>query len=207
MLKLSAPLAFKILKFLVPVILVIMLVAAGVTMFSADREEESDFFDESRDSQIIESLELSREVVLLKASTQGIHEVENYSAIFGDRKIPGTGKSELIEYSYQNKLGFDGHEVSIKSKRNNRFEITIPEFKFIGYDNVVMDTVHSRNGFLSFSTEDINTGEVITEIMEGNRVEELIDANREMLEREAEDLYWDLALEIDDEVDLRFKFK
>lgn len=104
-------------------------------------------------------------------------------------------------------MGISGDDVIIRYKLNNRYEIVIPEFEFIGYDDVVMNTAHAKRGWLSFGTEDIDTGEVVTQIMDSNKVGEIIDDNRQILERQTEDFFWDLILEIDDEVDLDFTYK
>ena len=196
----------RILKLLTVVVLVAAI--ASVVIFFVTRDSaSSNPFDRTRDFQGIVALELQNEIVLMSPTTNGTHEVENHRKVFGDRRMWGTGKSVLIEYRYKSKLGFSGEDVNIKPKRNNSYEIIIPEFEVIGYDDVEMNTVNSKNGLLSFGTEDINTGQVITQIMDSNRVGEIIDDNRQMLELLAEDYFWDLILEIDDEVDLDFTFK
>lgn len=190
--------------------LIVLVVAIGVTvsvtlMFVNDDDDSA--FDSSRDSQVISALELKNEVSLISASTQGVHEVENFGTIFGDRRRWGSTKSALIEYSYKSKLGFEGEEVNIKPTHDNRYEIVIPEFKLIGHEDIAMRTVDERTGWLSFNTDDIDAGAVVTQIMTEQKVEELIDGNRELLELQAEKFYRGLLLEVDHDVELDFKFQ
>lgn len=192
---------------LLTVVVLVAAIASAAIFFVTREEEVAEPFDRTRDTQAIIALELDKEIVLMSATTTGIHEVENHRKVFGDRRMWGSGKSELIEYRYKSKLGISGDDVIIRSKLNNRYEIVIPEFEFIGYDDVVMGTVHEERGWLSFGTEDIDTGEVVTQIMDSNKVGEIIDDNRQSLERQTEDFFWDLILEIDDEVDLDFTYK
>lgn len=190
--------------------LIVLVVAIGVTvsvtlMFVNDDDDSA--FDSSRDSQVISALELKNEVSLISASTQGVHEVENFGTIFGDRRRWGSTKSALIEYSYKSKLGFEGEEVNINPTHDNRYEIVIPEFKLIGHEDIAMRTVDERTGWLSFNTDDIDAGAVVTQIMTEQKVEELIDGNRELLELQAEKFYRGLLLEVDHDVELDFKFQ
>ncbi|GAB3595719.1 hypothetical protein CFAEC_05390 [Corynebacterium faecale] len=190
--------------------LIVLVVAIGVTvsvtlMFVNDDDDSA--FDSSRDSQVISALELKNEVSLISASTQGVHEVENFGTIFGDRRRWGSTKSALIEYSYKSKLGFEGEEVNINPTRDNRYEIVIPEFKLIGHEDIAMRTVDERTGWLSFNTDDIDAGAVVTQIMTEQKIEELIDGNRELLELQAEKFYRGLLLEVDHDVELDFKFQ
>ena len=190
--------------------LIVLVVAIGVTvsvtlMFVNDDDDSA--FDSSRDSQVISALELKNEVSLISASTQGVHEVENFGTIFGDRRRWGSTKSALIEYSYKSKLGFEGEEVNINPTHDNRYEIVIPEFKLIGHEDIAMRTVDERTGWLSFNTDDIDAGAVVTQIMTEQKVEELIDGNRDLLELQAEKFYRGLLLEVDHDVELDFKFQ
>lgn len=191
--------------------LIVLVVAIGVTvsvtlMFVNNNDDDSPF-DSSRDSQVISALELKNEVSLISASTQGVHEVENFGTIFGDRRRWGSTKSALIEYSYKSKLGFEGEEVNINPTHDNRYEIVIPEFKLIGHEDIAMRTVDERTGWLSFNTDDIDAGAVVTQIMTEQKVEELIDGNRDLLELQAEKFYRGLLLEVDHDVELDFKFQ
>lgn len=189
------------------IVVVLVAAVASVAIFFVSRDRASSPFDHTRDSQAIMAIELQDEIVLMSSAMNGTHQVENHRKVFGDRRMWGSGKSVLVEYSYKSKLGFNGEDVNIKPKRNNRYEIIIPEFKVIGYDDVDMKTVDTRNGPLSFGTEDIDTGQLITQIMDSNKIGEIIDDNRQLLELQTEDFFWDLILEIDDEVDLDFTFK
>lgn len=201
---------------------VAVIIAAALGFAAAEYipwgEEEtvaSTSVDRVDDTWVIESLTFDTEIVLMQATLSGIREVENNTKIFGDRRLWGSSKTAMIYYSYVSKLGFDAEEVNIAPRRDNRYEITIPEFQMIGYNDIDLETVHTENGLSSIGTEDIDTAAVSAEILDGDeeseKVKELIEGNRTTLEAAAADHYRNLALEFnqgnDADIELNFKFK
>lgn len=70
-----------------------------------------------------------------------------------------------VQYGNTRKLGNDATYGEIKDSGDNRFSIIISEFIFIGYDDLMFETVAEDKGSISFRTEDTDAASVITEIM------------------------------------------
>ena len=151
-------------------------------------------------SMAIRALQREEEIVLLSAGALGIHEKTVERTIRGKR-IPGTQKTVHVQYSYTGKLGIDASDVEIKSAGDNKLSITIPEFIFIGYDDLKFKTIAENDGWISFSTDDIDTAEVVSEIMSQENFVEQVTTNREMLEDQAVDFYNDLLHEFTEKLD------
>lgn len=194
----------RLFKILIALVSLVSVVVVTVVLTSTPEPESS--FDRSGDSQVISALERTGEVSLITAHTSGVYEVENHTVIFGKR-LPGSAKTVFIEYSYENKLGFDASAVNIKPKYNNEYQIIIPEFILIGKNNIEVETVFNKRGPISFSTENIDVAKATEEILASGKGEELIESNRDLLEDGAEEFYEDIILEFDDEVRLDYRFK
>lgn len=194
----------RLFKILIALVFLVSVVVVTVVLTSTPEPESS--FDRSGDSQVISALERTGEVSLITAHTSGVYEVENHTVIFGKR-LPGSAKTVFIEYSYENKLGFDASAVNIKPKHNNEYQIIIPEFILIGKNNIEVETVFNTRGPISFSTENIDVAKATEEILASGKGEELIESNRDLLEDGAEEFYEDIILEFDDEVRLDYRFK
>ena len=98
----------RLFKILIALVFLVSVVVVTVVLTSTPEPESS--FDRSGDSQVISALERTGEVSLITAHTSGVYEVENHTVIFGKR-LPGSAKTVFIEYSYENKLGFDASAV------------------------------------------------------------------------------------------------
>ena len=122
-------------------------------------------------------------------------------------EIPGTERAQFIQYSFDAKLGFDGKDVVIKPAGDNTYDITIPEFKFIGYDHPEYRTVVDQNGALSFGTPQIDTANMINEILSDKARSEYVEKNRDILEDQAESFYTSIVRSVSPDAKLNFIFK
>ncbi len=190
---------------------VVVLVVAGLagafiwgksSSFSAPVETH----EQSTTSEIIEAVERREEIVLLSTATQGLHTVEKEARIFR-RDIPGSRRTNILQYSFTSKLGIDGGDVAITEIDTGVFRVTVPPFKIIGYSNPEFRTVHQNGKVLSFVTERIDSTEAITEILNDDTRQEHIDLNRELLEDQARNFYSGLIHAIDQDVRLQFDFR
>ncbi|ANE03059.1 hypothetical protein ccrud_01740 [Corynebacterium crudilactis] len=166
----------------------------------SDEEASSSTRTTVNNTMVIKALQREEEIVLLSAGAIGIHE-ESIERTIRGKRIPGTQKTVHIQYGYTGKLGIDASDVEIKSSGDNRFSITIPEFIFIGYDDLKFKTLAEDAGWISFSTEDIDTAAVVTEIMSPENFIAQIDTNREILEDQAANFYNDLLNEFTEKLD------
>lgn len=196
---------------LVAVILsIILLVALVVRIVRAEGPDELKGPDveaaEIDETMVVQALQREGQIVLLSSSILGMYEATN-NRTFRGRNIPGTEKTDYIQYNYTNKIGIDASDVEIESKSFNRYVITVPEFIFIGYDDLKFETVVEDGGLISFITKDIDTAAAINEIMTPRNFSAQIEANRDSLEDQAIDFYTELARDLDDGIKIRLEFE
>lgn len=160
----------------------------------------------STDTQVIRAMEQTKEVSLLRLGITGIKSKENKSHFF-NMELPGTERAQFIQYSFDAKLGFDGKNVVIKAAGNNTFDVAIPEFKFIGYDHPEYQTVVEQNGALSFGAPQIDTAEMINEILSDKAKSEYVEKDREILEDQAKSFYTSIVTSVNSEAKLNFTFQ
>lgn len=161
---------------------------------------------ESLNTQVVRSVKLEEQVVLVSLGIQGIVEKNAESTIFGVA-VPGTGRTLYLQYSYAAKLGIEGEDVTIEQTGDKEFLVTIPEFIFIGHDDEQFKVAVENNGVLSFTTPEIDTATLITEILSDDARAEHVKANREILEHQATSFYTGIIKGIDHDIDVDVKFR
>ena len=158
------------------------------------------------DTQVIRSMERKKEVALLRLGITGIISQENKSHFF-NMEIPGTERARFIQYTFDAKLGFEGKDVSIKETGKNTFDVEIPEFKFIGYDHPEYRMIVEQNGALSFGTQQIDSLDMINNILTEKTKQEYVDSNRDLLEEQAKSFYASIVMGVNPEAKLNFTFQ
>lgn len=159
----------------------------------------------SRSTEIIASVTRTQEVVLLSLGIQGITEDSAATTVLGVQ-VPGSGRNLFLQYNYRAKLGISGAKVQIEQTGDNSFTITIPEFVFLGYDNVSFRKAVESNGLLSFVTPEIDEAEVITSILDDAKKNQHITDNEATLQDQARSFYTGIISAVDPEAKLTFKF-
>ena len=186
-------------------ILVVGLLAGGAITRAMSVEVLGSARDE-RNTQIIEAIQREEQVVLLSLGVQGIAEERVVTTIFG-KQLPGSGRVLFLQYSYNAKLGIEGSEVTISQLDENRFQVSIPEFTFIGHNDVQFQTAVEDNGVLSWVTPEIDTAQVISEILDGDAQFQQVVDNRLLLEDQARAFYTGIIEAIDPEVQVVYEFR
>lgn len=158
------------------------------------------------DTQVIRSMERTKEVSLLRLGITGIISQENKSHFF-NMEIPGTERARFIQYTFDAKLGFEGKDVSIKETGKNTFNVEIPEFRFIGYDHPEYRMIVEQNGALSFGTQQIDSLDMINNILTEKTKQEYVDSNRDLLEEQAKSFYTSIVMSVNPEAKLNFTFQ
>lgn len=189
---------------------VMVLLAAAVVAFVAGRSmsliADPISTEVTKDTrEVIMAVERREEIVLLSTATEGLHTVQSEGRIF-KWPLPRSVRTNILQYSFNAKLGIDGRDVSIREISEDQFRVTIPEFKTIGFSEPKFKTVHRSDGVLSFVTEDIDTAAAVTEILNDETRQEHIDSNRDLLQDQARLFYSDLIRAIDEDVTLQFEF-
>lgn len=199
-------------KLIVPAVALIVVLALGVFVGSKffgkpiELPDVAEVVVEDNTREIVAALTRSEEVALLSLHIQGIHERTQRSTLFG-REIPGSDRAIFMQYGFNAKLGIDGARVGIEETGENRFTITIPEFIFIGHDDIELKTATEANGALSWVTPEIDTIDMANEILGNDERIRYVDTNDTILKDQARAFYNGIITAVDPEVTLDFEFE
>lgn len=160
---------------------------------------------ESRNTQVINAVERTEEVSLLSLGIQGIAERTEQRTMFGV-KVPGAGRAVFMQYDFTAKLGLDGRAVQIRETGENEYEISIPEFIFIGHDDVTFKVAVEQNGILSWVTPEIDTVEMTNQILNDETQQKYLDENEEILRAQAQSFYNGIVRAIEPDARLEFDY-
>ncbi|XKH53111.1 hypothetical protein LG284_14215 [Citricoccus nitrophenolicus] len=161
---------------------------------------------ESQDTQVITAIERQEEVALLRLGIQGIaKETANFEV--NDWQLPGSAKATFIQYSFGAKLGIDGQEVTVEQDGSNTYRVTVPEFIFIGHDDVEFKLITEHNGALSWLTPEIEQTEMVNEVLDEDAQQEYLESNEEILKDQAEEFYRSIITSVLPEADVEFDFQ
>ena len=199
----------KQLRWLIP--LVVLGVVAGiigvdlVTKYASPKPPV-DTASTSRSSEVINAIKRIEEVALLGLGIQGIVEKSQTTTVLG-MEVPGSARALYLQYAFTAKLGIDGADVDIEQGDHaGEFVISIPEFVFIGHDDVEFKLAVEDNGVLSFMTPEIDEFELVNEILNDSSKQEYVNLNDTTLRAQAKSFYTAIAMGIDPEIDLDFDF-
>lgn len=113
---------------------------------------------------MVKYLEEANETVFINVGIQSIETQSNNTSIPWTKiGIPLTEKKAIIILNYQAKLGIK--PVKIKKISENKYTIVVPAYDVIGIelDKKVPYQLYDMSGdLLSISTEDIDTGQLVT---------------------------------------------
>ncbi|APT87481.1 hypothetical protein [Corynebacterium flavescens] len=160
---------------------------------------------ESTNTQVIKSVEREEQVVLVSLGIQGLNRQSENRALWG-MQVPGSARTQFIQYDYKAKLGIEGKDVRIEETGENAYKIAVPAFIFIGHADEHFEKVIDDNGLLSWVTDEIDPAQRITEILQGGEQEKNIADNRELLQDQARQFYTDIITAIEPTAQLEFSF-
>ena len=103
----------------------------------------------TEDTQVIRSMQRTKEVSLLRLGVTGIISKENKSHFF-NMEIPGTERARFIQYTFDAKLGFEGKDVVIKKTDGNTliaFQMLVSASSpaSVGFDYMLMPRTRVRS--------------------------------------------------------------
>ena len=160
---------------------------------------------ENRNSQVVNAITRLDQVVLLGLSIQGISEETSRGKILG-WGVPGTTRTAFLQYEFDAKLGIEGGDVQIEQRGEDAFVVTIPEFIFIGHDDVSFKLAAVDGGLLSWTTPEIDNVETINRILNDEARQQYIDSNQDMLKEQARNFYTGVIASIDPTLEVAFEF-
>lgn len=161
---------------------------------------------QSQDSQVIQAIERTEEVSLVRLGIQGIKDRSESTEIFG-KSIPGTGEKVFLQYQFDAKLGIDDGAVSVTKTGENSFLISVPKFSFIGYDEPTFEVAVEDGGALSWVTPDIDKVEMVNEILNDDARQEYLVAHEDLLQDQTKVFYDSLITSIDPSATTTYEFR
>ncbi|MDY3126662.1 MAG: hypothetical protein SOW59_00815 [Corynebacterium sp.] len=187
--------------------LLLGLVAGGAFMVwrtAATLQDPTDVVVEDRSAQVIESVKREEQVVLLSLGIQGLRERGQSTEVFGLR-VPGSDRAVFMEYNFDAKLGLEGKDVDVRHTGNNNYEITAPNFIFIGNDDVDFRLVTENNGVLSFVTPEVSQAELFNEVLSLEAQQQYVNENRAVLLEQATTFYESIIHAVDPDATVTVK--
>ncbi len=157
------------------------------------------------DKQIVQAVETTDEISLLSLAIQGLQQ-KNAAGNFFGLTVPGSDRAMFIRYSFAAKLGLDGSQVAIEQTGSDKFTITIPKFKFIGYDEPTFGLAAEQNGVLSWITPQIDQLGAANEILGPDNQAEYLKKNDALLRQQTEAFYTNIVRAIDPDAQLTFVY-
>ncbi|WP_291378704.1 hypothetical protein [Demequina sp.] len=185
-----------------------LLVGASVALWAANAFPQlTPFGSDStqQDTQVINAVTRIEQVALVSLAIEGITENRNKSELFGV-DVPWSERISFIRYSFDAKLGLNGEDVTVTQTDEHSFEIELPEFIFIGHDEVKFALAAENNGVLSWVTADIDPLDIVNDVLDEDAQAEYLQRNADLLEEQAESFYRSLVLSVDPEADVTFAF-
>ena len=161
---------------------------------------------ESHDSQVINAIERTEEVSLVRLGIQGIKENSDSATLFG-KSVPGSKETVFLQYNFDAKLGVDGAKVKVTRTGQSTYRVSVPEFKFIGYDKLTFKVAAEDGGVLSWATSDIDKVKMVNEILNGGARQAYLDSYEDVLREQAKTFYGTLITSIDPAAVTTFEFK
>ncbi|GAA3881060.1 hypothetical protein [Tessaracoccus defluvii] len=161
---------------------------------------------ESHDRQVIAAVQRTEEIALVSLGIEGILDESKESTFLGV-KVPGSKRLTLMQYGFTAKLGVDGAGVRIEPADENTYEISFPEFIFIGFDDPTFKVAAEDNGILSWATPEIDSLEMVNKVLTDDAKSEYIVANEELLQEQATTFYTSILRAVDPDIELTFVFR
>ena len=150
----------------------------------------------TKDARSVQSLVREEKVVLVSARVQGILEKKTATKLWGI-EVPGSSRAAFIQYNFTAKLGIEGGDVKIKELGEKGYLVTIPDFIFIGHDDVTFRMAVEQNGVLSWITPEIDELEAATQILSEEGKQGYVDDNDPILRSQAQFFYSSIIQAID----------
>lgn len=158
-----------------------------------------------RDSQVVQAVTRVQEVALLSLHIEGIDRFESNREIFGV-VVPMSEKATMLQYEFDAKLGIDGSNVNIEPTGPKSFQVTIPQFTGIGFDNPNFKDPVESNNTLGWLAEPAVQTRMVNNILSDENKQKYIAQNEDALKEQAKVFYSGIIKGVDPEVTVDFEF-
>ena len=190
-------------KFSVLLNLVLIAIIAIGVLFFLPKEHKS----EVKSSINIESIEKVNEVVFLNAGINEIISETKTTQVFGF-DVPFSKKAALVILNYKAKFGIKS-SVKVEQIREKEYKVIVPKLEVIGVElskDNPYDLYDSHGELLSGTTEDVDTGKLVTNQLSSDKQVEYLDKFKSEIKESAINYYKTIFSSMDSEVKVTIEF-
>ena len=190
-------------KFSVLLNLVLIAIIAIGVLFFLPKEHKS----EVKSSINIESIEKVNEVVFLNAGINEIISETKTTQVFGF-DVPFSKKAALVILNYNAKFGIKS-SVKVEQISEKEYKVIVPKLEVIGVElskDNPYDLYDSHGELLSGTTEDIDTGKLVTNQLSSDKQAEYLDKFKSEIKESAINYYKTIFSSMDSEVKVTIEF-
>lgn len=190
-------------KFSVLLNLVLIAIIAIGVLFFLPKEHKS----EVKSSINIESIEKVNEVVFLNAGINEIISETKTTQVFGF-DVPFSKKAALVILNYNAKFGIKS-SVKVEQISEKEYKVIVPKLEVIGVElskDNPYDLYDSHGELLSGTTEDVDTGKLVTNQLSSDKQAEYLDKFMSEIKESAINYYKTIFSSMDSEVKVTIEF-
>ena len=190
-------------KFSVLLNLVLIAIIAIGVLFFLPKEHKS----EVKSSINIESIEKVNEVVFLNAGINEIISETKTTQVFGF-DVPFSKKAALVILNYNAKFGIK-RSVKVEQISEKEYKVIVPKLEVIGVElskDDPYDLYDSHGELLSGTTEDVDTGKLVTNQLSSDKQVEYLDKFKSEIKESAINYYKTIFSSMDSEVKVTIEF-
>ena len=183
-------------------VVLIAIIAIGV-LFFLPKEHKS----EVKSSINIESIEKVNEVVFLNAGINEIISETKTTQVFG-LDVPFSKKAALVILNYNAKFGIKS-SVKVEQISEKEYKVIVPKLEVIGVElskDDPYDLYDSHGELLSGTTEDVDTGKLVTNQLSSDKQAEYLDKFKSEIKESAINYYKTIFSSMDSEVKVTIEF-
>ena len=183
-------------------VVLIAIIAIGV-LFFLPKEHKS----EVKSSINIESIEKVNEVVFLNAGINEIISETKTTQVFGF-DVPFSKKAALVILNYKAKFGIKS-SVKVEQISEKEYKVFVPKLEVIGVElskDDPYDLYDSHGELLSGTTEDVDTGKLVTNQLSSDKQAEYLDKFKSEIKESAINYYKTIFSSMDSEVKVTIEF-
>lgn len=183
-------------------VVLIAIIAIGV-LFFLPKEHKS----EVKSSINIESIEKVNEVVFLNAGINEIISETKTTQVFGF-DVPFSKKAALVILNYNAKFGIKS-SVKVEQISEKEYKVIVPKLEVIGVElskDNPYDLYDSHGELLSGTTEDVDTGKLVTNQLSSDKQAEYLDKFKSEIKESAINYYKTIFSSMDSEVKVTIEF-
>ena len=183
-------------------VVLIAIIAIGV-LFFLPKEHKS----EVKSSINIESIEKVNEVVFLNAGINEIISETKTTQVF-EFDVPFSKKAALVILNYKPKFGIKS-SVKVEQISEKEYKVIVPKLEVIGVElskDDPYDLYDSHGELLSGTTEDVDTGKLVTNQLSSDKQAEYLDKFKSEIKESAINYYKTIFSSMDSEVKVTIEF-